>query len=117
MKSNTEKGKQAEQLAVGYLRKNGYRIVETNWRNRREEIDIIAIKEDEIVFVEVKSRKSDEYGMPEEAITRKKQKHLIHAADAYIQKHDIDLDARYDVISIVDNKEINHYHYAIYPSF
>ena len=117
MKSTTEKGKQSEHEAVEFLRTNGYRIIETNWRYGHEEIDIIALKEQEIIFVEVKSRKDEQLGMPEEAVTLKKQKHLINAADAYIRENDIKLDARFDVISVIDNNVIRHIPYAFYPSF
>ncbi|MBW6483474.1 MAG: YraN family protein [Vicingaceae bacterium] len=110
-------GKKGEEKAVEFLRKLGYEIVATNWLEQKFEIDIIAKDDQELVFVEVKTRATDFFGTPEEAVTPAKQNHLIEGADYYIQKHEIDLEARFDVIAIVLNKQnitINHFKSAFY---
>ncbi len=111
-------GKEGEEKAVEFLKKLGYEIVATNWLEQKFEIDIIAKDDQELVFVEVKTRATDFFGTPEEAVTPAKQNHLIEGADYYIQKHEIDLEARFDVIAIVLNKQnitINHFKSAFYP--
>jgi putative endonuclease len=75
-------GERGEQLATEYLSKNGYEIIERNWRFKKAEIDIIAIFKDEIVIVEVKTRTSEEFENPKEAVTISKQKNIVKAADA-----------------------------------
>ncbi len=117
MTNNIQKGRQAEKLAIEFLRKKGYQILDTNWRFQRKEIDIIAMTDKEIVFVEVKSRKTAYYGRPEEAVDHQKQKHLIDAAEAYMIDKNLELDTRFDVISIINNSQIRHYTYAFYPGF
>ena len=117
MDNTVKKGKKGEQLAKDFLENQGYIIHELNWRFQHKEIDIIAEKNNEIVFVEVKSRKNSDFGEPEEAVTDKKQQLLIDAAEAYIQGKNIELEARFDVISIVNNRVKAHIPYAFYPSF
>ena len=104
-------GKIGEDLAVQYLLDNGYQILERNWRAYRKEIDIIAIDGKDIVFIEVKTRQSSEYGTPEMAVNRQKRSHIYAAASAYYFEHHIDLNVRFDIISILyssDHPEINH---------
>ncbi|NJK86413.1 MAG: YraN family protein [Bacteroidales bacterium] len=82
MKSNVNKGKECEKIAVEYLIQQGFEILDVNWRFNHKEIDVIARNEKEIVFVEVKSRKSSYFGAPEESVNRKKTtKILIEAAE------------------------------------
>lgn len=111
-------GERGEELAKSYLEKLGYKIIVANWRERKFEIDIIAIDNNEIVFVEVKSRSTSFFGNPEEAVTQKKQQHLINGADFYIKEKEVDLEGRFDVVSIVLNvneQEIKHIKNAFYP--
>jgi putative endonuclease len=111
MSEHIELGKRGELIAVDYLKSRGYKILEMNWRTKHKEIDIIAIDKNEIVFIEVKTRKNDYFGDPEEAVNLKKQKLLINAAEAYIFSNKIDLDARFDIISVIcdgSNHSINH---------
>lgn len=79
-------GQQAESLACEYLKKLGYKILETNYLIRGGEIDIVAVDCDDLVFIEVKARYSHEYGLPVEAITRWKIKSLLKTARFYVQK-------------------------------
>ena len=117
MAEHNQLGKQGEELAVQFLQKLGYVILEINWQQHKFEIDIIAQDKNEIVFVEVKTRSTAYFGKPEEAVTLTKQKHLIEGADFYLQEKEIDLEARFDVVSVVIDKttEINHIKDAFYP--
>lgn len=100
MAEHIDFGKRGEEIAVKYLLDKGYEILERNWRNRHKEIDIIAKDGKELVIVEVKTRKSDNYGEPDLAVTKQKQRLLIYAANAYIYRSDLDIDTRFDIISI-----------------
>ncbi len=95
-----ELGDFGERLARDYLKRQNYKIVEQNFRIRLGEIDIIAKKRDEIVFIEVKTRTSDKYGQPQEAVDFFKQERLIDAIYHYIDRHKIKEDFRVDVIGI-----------------
>lgn len=112
-------GQWGETLAAGYLENKGYQIIERNYRTPYGEIDLIAQFEKSLVFVEVKTRSTDTYGLPEESITNQKREHLIAAAQAYLQKTSIsDIDWRIDVIAIRTRKsettpEIIHFENAI----
>ena len=94
-------GKQGEEFATQYLIDKGYEILERNWRNRHKEIDIIAKDGKELVIVEVKTRQTDEYGNPDVAVTLQKQRLLIYAANAYLFRNNLDVETRFDIISIV----------------
>lgn len=96
-----ETGSRGEDLAVVYLLKRGYRILERNYRNHLGEIDIIALEKGTIVFIEVKTRTSDSYGFPIEAVTKKKQEKLKNIALLYLKKYRREAPARFDVVSIV----------------
>ncbi|HKZ46725.1 MAG TPA: YraN family protein [Thermodesulfobacteriota bacterium] len=100
-------GKQGESLATEFLRKNGYRIVENNFRNRYGEIDIIAIEGKTIVFIEVKTKTNSKFGPPKMAVDLRKQRQISKAALAYLtQKRMNNNPARFDVvgISMLENK-------------
>ena len=84
MKSNIEQGEIGEQIAITYLIKKGFNLLEKNWRNSKGEIDIIMSKDNIIVFVEVKLRKTDTFGDPEKSVTKSKQKRIIQTANSYI---------------------------------
>ena len=96
-----ELGRIGEDLAVNYLINNGYQILERNWRSGHKEIDIIALIDDTLVVIEVKTRKSSDYGEPDIAVGRDKQRMLIWAADSYVRYKNLDVDVRFDIISIV----------------
>jgi putative endonuclease len=119
MADHNELGKQGEALAVKYLQKQGYEILETNWRAGRFEIDIIAGIGDFLVIVEVKARQSNVVVEPEFSVTRQKQKSLITAANIYIRWKNIIRETRFDIISIIINPEetsIKHITNAFYPT-
>ncbi len=94
-------GKKGEELAGTYLEKMGYQVLEQNYRTRLGEIDLIAKHGESIVFVEVKTRRSDSYGSPRLAITPQKQKKLSVAALAYLKsRQKMEAKARFDVVVV-----------------
>lgn len=104
-------GKEAEVRAVNFLLENGYSIKETNWRFHKAEIDIIAIKENILAIVEVKARNFNSVLSPEEAVSKQKIKLLIQATDAYVIENDLNVNVRFDIISVRKDKnqwKINH---------
>ncbi len=118
MQGNKNTGDWGEKQAVLFLKELNYAILETNWRYKKFEIDIIARIADVLVFVEVKTRASDEYGEPETAVSLKKQRFIIEAANQYIINKNLDFEARFDIIGItfVNNKvKIKHLNDAFYP--
>ncbi|PVX45975.1 putative endonuclease [Flavobacterium sp. 103] len=100
MASHNELGKLGEELAVEYLKKNGYSILETNWTYQKAEIDIIAQIENTLAIVEVKTRSSLEFGLPQDFVKPKKIQLLVKAVDAYVNEKDLDTDVRFDIIAI-----------------
>lgn len=112
-------GKKGEAFAQKYLAQNGYLISDINWRFGKEEIDIIAQKNDLVVFIEVKTRTNNYFGDPENFVSRNKQKRIIKAANAYIMEKNILKEARFDVIALtlVNNKfQLEHIQDAFYPT-
>jgi len=105
MASHNRLGKEAEQMAVNYLTTKGYQILHCNWRYSRYEIDIIAIKNDLLRIIEVKSLKSAEVRYPEESVTKKKFKYLLKAADEFLFQNHQYRHVQFDVLSIVLNRE------------
>ena len=106
-KTNIQTGKQGENLAIDYLKKQGYKILETNRRfSRFCEIDIIALDRDTLVFVEVKTRSTNKCGAPEEAITRSKYNNIKTGLFTYLQENPNYKKYRIDVISIILKPEI-----------
>lgn len=105
MAEHNDLGKKGEDAAEHYLRQKNYEILERNWLYEKYEIDIIARNEEYIVFVEVKTRSSNQWGNPEEAVSKGKIKRIVEAADFYLREYDIDLPARFDVIAAILNGE------------
>ena len=112
-------GRQGELIACTHLLENGYSILERNWRFGREEIDIIAQKEGEIIFIEVKTRNNEFAGSPVLAVSEGKRKIILRIANEYILSKDIDAESRFDIIGIVLNsmeKKIEHIEDAFFPT-
>ncbi|HSW68113.1 MAG TPA: YraN family protein [Bacteroidales bacterium] len=119
MAEHNELGSSGEGIARDYLSRNGYDILETNWRSGKYEIDLIARIGKQLVIAEVKTRCVNYLVEPEAAVTSEKQKLLIRAANAYVQRFQYDLDVRFDIISVVIAKKehkIRHIIDAFYPT-
>jgi putative endonuclease len=105
-------GKAGEDLAASFLEQNGFKIIKRNYRFERGEIDLIAEEGDELVFVEVKARRSTAFGTPEDAVTEEKQEQVHAVAEGYLFEHDIDnRPCRFDVVAIEfknDKADIRH---------
>lgn len=101
MAEHNEVGKQGEAIALDYLQKKGYKTVTQNWRFGKAEIDIISTYKNQVIITEVKTRTSEEFENPKEAVTIPKQKRIVKAADAFIQGQNIDLECRFDIVSVL----------------
>lgn len=118
MAEHNELGAQGERLAMAELEKKGYTILAVNWRSGRNELDIVAQQGNVIVFIEVKTRATGFFGEPFLAVSREKQKRTILAANAYMAKNDVMLEARFDIVSVIisqDRHRIDHLEEAYYP--
>ncbi len=105
-KQNFQFGKSGEEIALGLLKKNGYKILARNYRTRLGEIDIVACDKDTICFIEVKSRHSDKFGFPQEAVLKSKQRQISKAALVFLkEKNLLDRKARFDVVSVLSADE------------
>lgn len=94
-------GKEGEEFALEYIRQKGYKVLELNYRLHPYEVDIIALENELVVFIEVKTRQTDEYGHPIEFITGKKEQNLIKVADYYLQYKLPGREGRFDVITLL----------------
>ncbi|WP_417800315.1 YraN family protein [Tenacibaculum sp.] len=104
MAQHNELGKKGEQLAIDYLVKNGYTIVEKNYRFQKAEVDIIAQNKDVLAVVEVKTRSTTYFGNPQDFVNPKKIKLLVTAIDDYVIKRDLDVEIRFDIIAIIKQR-------------
>lgn len=98
-----ELGVFGEQLAHRFLREKQYKIIASNFHFGKLEADILCLADGKLVVVEVKTRQTAEIGEPWRAVTRAKQRQIIKVANHYISEHNIDLETRFDVVSIVHN--------------
>jgi putative endonuclease len=117
MAEHNELGKFGEELAVEFLQQNGYDILETNWTFQKAEIDIIAQKDSTLAVIEVKTRSSIDFGLPQDFVKPKKIQLLVKAVNEYIVSNDLDVDVRFDIIAIYkeDNTyKIEHFEDAFY---
>jgi putative endonuclease len=118
MAQHNQLGKQGEELAVKHLLKNGYKIVERNYRyHKKGEIDIIAQNNDTLAVVEVKTRSTDDFGDPQDFVKPRQIKRLVEAIDVYVVERDLDVEVRFDIIAIVieqSNVKLTHFEDAFY---
>ncbi len=98
-------GRKGEEAAVDHLVSKGHRVLEKNWRFQGYEIDIISIDGEFIVFTEVKTRASIEWGYPEESIGKQRMRRMIRAASHYLKWNQVDRPARFDIVAVVWGKE------------
>ncbi len=122
MTTSKQKGDKGEDIAEKYLQKNNFKVLTTNYRFLKAEVDIIAIDltDNELVFVEVKTRATANFGNPEEFVSIQQQKRIIKAAHQFIVSNNRTEDARFDIISIIminkTVKSIEHLKDAFYPT-
>ena len=117
MAHTNEMGKEGEAVARRYLEQQGYVIACTNWHWHHYELDIIAVKEDELIVVEVKTRSEDFLLSPEDAVDTKKIRRIVAAADAYVRYFNIDLPVRFDIVTLIKKETgflIDHIEDAFY---
>jgi len=101
MAQHNELGKKGEQLAVDYLIKKGYTIVERNYRFQKAEVDIIAKLNETLAIVEVKTRSTADFGNPQDFVKPKQIQRLVKAVDEYVTANNLDVEVRFDIIAIV----------------
>ena len=107
MAEHNDLGKLGEELAENYLIKNGFKILDTNWVFQKAEIDIIAQKENILAIVEVKTRSTIDFGLPQDFVKPKKIQLLVKAVNEYVISKNLEVDVRFDIIAI--NKENNQF--------
>ena len=120
MASHNELGFKGEKIAKAYLEKLGYEILDENWVHAKAEIDLIAYQDKKIIFVEVKTRTSIAFGLPEDFVSNAKQKQMDLAANEYIEIMNHKGEIRFDIISVLfdkhENYTIKHIEDAFWPS-
>lgn len=107
MADHNQLGQLGEGLAIGFLQKNDYEILQTNWRFQKAEIDIIARKGKVLAVIEVKTRSRTEFGLPQEFVKPKKIQLLAKAVNHFVEENDLDLEVRFDIIAV--HKEDNQF--------
>ncbi|MBS2098189.1 YraN family protein [Carboxylicivirga linearis] len=119
MADHNELGKEGEEVASNYLAKHGFQIIDRNWRYNKKELDIIAFDNDNLVVIEVKTRTSDGWEHPKEAITNSKIRFIVEATEAYVIEKDINNEVRFDVVTVmpVDGEwKVEHIKEAFHPT-
>ena len=101
MAKHNELGKKGEQIAVDFLIKNGYEIIERNYRFDKAEVDIIAQIKDTLAIVEVKTRSTTDFGNPQDFVKPKQIQRLVKAVNEYVIVNGLDVEVRFDIIAIV----------------
>lgn len=101
MAQHNELGKKGEQLAVDFLLKNGYDIIERNYRSGKAEVDIIAKQKDILAIIEVKTRSTTDFGNPQDFVKPKQIQRLVKAVNHYVNVNRLDVEVRFDIIAIV----------------
>ncbi len=105
MAQHNETGKSGEDFAVNFLKENGHEVLAQNFRYGQAEIDIVSKHANLIVFTEVKTRSSDKYGFPEQAVSKVKQNHISKAASFFMEKRGFKNEVRFDILSLTKTYE------------
>lgn len=105
MAEHNDLGRLGEKIAVEFLQKNDYEILETNWTFQKAEVDIIARKENTLAVIEVKTRSSLEFGLPQDFVKPKKIQLLVKAINEYVVLNDLDVEVRFDIIAVHKDNE------------
>jgi len=117
MANHNDLGKKGEEIAVDFLKQKDYEILETNWTFQKAEVDIIALKGSVLAVVEVKTRSSLDFGLPQDFVKPKKIKLLVKAINEYVISRDLDVTVRFDIIAIhatTNEFSIDHIEEAFY---
>ena len=118
MAAHNELGRWGEEMAVRYLERKGYVIVERDWKSGHRDIDIIALDDSTVVFVEVKTRTDEDVLPAVDAVDARKRQRIIYAAESYIRMCPLNLSPRFDIITVVGsapNQQIEHIPDAFLP--
>ncbi|MFY1048135.1 YraN family protein [Chryseobacterium sp. GP-SGM7] len=107
MADHNDLGKEAENLAAEYLLKNGYKILVRNFRFKKNEVDIIAEKDNLIIIIEVKARSTDFFILPQEAVTKGKIKSIVLAANHFLEEFNKNQEVRFDIVSVLPDQNKN----------
>lgn len=105
MANHNDLGKKAEDLAVEFLKKKGYKILIRNFRYQKAEIDIITEKDSLIVVIEVKARSTDAFNLPQEAVNKRKISLIVSATNHYLEEFNKDQEVRFDIISVLPDEK------------
>lgn len=117
MAEHNDLGTKGEDLAARMLEQKGFEVLDRNWRWGRYEIDVVARTGSLLVVAEVKTRRSNYFGEPEEFVSVAQQKRLVASANEYVERHNLDLEVRFDIISIIYNsqqRKVHHIEDAFY---
>ena len=111
-------GQKGEDIAARYLEQKGYTVQDRNWHCGHKDLDLVVTKDDTIVFVEVKTRTSTDWGDPHDFIDDRKIRRIVNSADAYLRFNQVDMDVRFDIVSIVAESgvfKVEHIEQAFFP--
>lgn len=117
MAQHNQLGKKGEQLAVDFLSKKGYEIIERNYRFDKAEVDIIAKKENVLAIIEVKTRSTSDFGDPQDFVKPKQIQRLVKAVNEYVLENGLEVEVRFDIVAIVKENQtysIEHLENAFY---
>ena len=117
MALHNDLGNRGEKIAVEFLSSKGYKILKTNYRYLKHEVDIIAQYQNQLIVIEVKTRSTKDFGNPQDFVKPTQIKSIVTAVDAFIEQQNLDIEVRFDIIAIlkVQNKfEIEHIEDAFY---
>lgn len=117
MAQHNELGKKGEQLAVDFLLKNDYAIIERNYRFDKAEVDIMAQQKNTLAIIEVKTRSTLDFGNPQDFVKPKQIQRLVKAVDEYVNVNALDVEVRFDIIAILkegNGFKIEHLENAFY---
>ena len=111
-------GRQGEDIAAEYLIQQGYTIQDRDWHCGHKDLDLVVTKDNVIAFVEVKTRTGTEWGDPQDFVNDRKIRSIVHSADAYLRFNQINMEVRFDIISVVLDEgefKVEHIEQAFFP--
>lgn len=118
MSKHLQTGREGEEAARTFLQKKGYTILQSNWHFHHYELDIVAVDDEMLVVVEVKTRADDYLVAPDEAVDCRKMRRTISAADAYVRYFNLEMPVRFDIVTVIKSHQgyqIDHYEDAFLP--